>query len=172
MDLKRCSSTVVRARAQFCVAVSVVGVMLALAQAASAQTSFRAGVTGSEPKPTLCPFFCGTADIADYGAATWTFTLTDLTEQGTCATYAASVTFELADRSRLVLHEAGTACGPGNSNLSSASSNSYGHPGTANGNWFVQSADGQFSGMTGTGTDDLQYAGAVSAGTYTGTLSR
>src|SRR5215831_11077790 len=126
-----------------------VGLALAFAGAASAQSGFQATVTAKDPAPKPCPngeFLCGTADVANYGPATWAFTLTSLSQEGTCDSYAATVTFELADRSTLVLNEDGTVCGPGKSNLSNASSKSFGHPGDASGSWTVQSADGQFAG--------------------------
>lgn len=164
------SSRGTRSGALLGVATAVVGLALALAGTASAQRAFRAGVTGHTPKPMQCPngeFFCGTANT-DLGPAVWTFTLTSLTVS-TCDSYTAAVTFQLADGSTLVLAEDGTACGPGKSNLSNASGNSYGHPGDAAGSWTVQSADGQFSGTTGTGTDALHFAGADVSGSYTGT---
>jgi hypothetical protein len=77
------------------------------------------------------------------------------------------VTFALADGSTLVLAEAGTICGPGNSNQSHASGRSFGHPGFATATWTVQSATGQFTGLTGGGTDVLRLAGADVAGAYT-----
>jgi hypothetical protein len=146
---------------------------LAFAATASAQSGFQAVVTAKDSAPKPCPngeFLCGTADVANYGPAAWTFSLTSLTVEGTCDSYAATVTFELADRSALVLNEDGAACGPGQSNLSNASSKSFGHPGDASGNWTVQSADGRFTGLTGSGTDALHLAGAATAGTYSGSL--
>jgi hypothetical protein len=152
-----------------------IALTLAFAAAASAQSGFQASVTAKDPAPKPCPngeFLCGTADIDNYGAAAWTFTLTSLTVEGTCDTYSATVTFELADDSMLVLNENGIACGPGKSNLSNASSRSFGHPADVSGNWTVQTADGRFTGLTGSGsgTDTLHAAGAAAAGTYSGSL--
>ena len=164
------SSTATRSRALLAVAAVVIGSALTLAGTAFAQSGFQAGVSGHTPKPMPCPngeFFCGTANT-NLGPAVWTFTLTSLTVS-TCDSYTATVTFTLADGSTLLLDENGTACGPGKSNLSNAAGNSYGHPGDAAGNWTVQSADGKFSGTTGTGTDALRFAGAHVSGSYTGT---
>jgi hypothetical protein len=164
------SSRGVRSGAFSAVTAVAVGLALILAGTASAQSVFQAGVTGHTPKPKPCPngeFFCGAANT-NLGPAAWTFTLTSLTT-GPCDSYTATVTFQLADGSTLVLDENGTACGPGKSNLSNASGNSYGHPGDATGSWTVQSADGQFSSITGTGTDALEFAGAAVSGSYTGT---
>lgn len=164
------SASKVRRRAVPVVIALVVGCMLASAGTAAAQSAFQANVTGTTTKPNPCPngaFFCGTA-ATNLGPADWTFTLTSLTVS-VCDTYTATVTFQLSDTSTLVLNESGTACGPGKSNLSNASANSYGHPGDATGRWTVQSADGLFSGMTGTGTDALHFAGAHVSGSYTGT---
>jgi len=150
-----------------------VALTLAFAATASAQAGFQASVTAKDPAPKPCPngeFLCGAADVANYGAAAWTFTLTSLTVEGICDSYAATVTFELADSSTLVLNEGGTACGRGQSNLSNASTKSFGHPGDVSGNWTVQSADGRFAGLTGSGTDTLRDAGATVAGTYSGSL--
>lgn len=44
----------------------------------------------------------------------------------------------------------------------------YGHPNYASGIWNVDAATGQFSGLTGSGTDALLAAGAHTAGSYTG----
>jgi len=155
------------------VASAAIFLSLALAGTASAQTSFQASITAHDPLPKPCPnneFLCGTAKIENHGPATWTFTITSLTIQGTCANYQAAVTFELADSSTLVLDENGTACGPGNSALAAA--NSYGTPTYATGDWSVQSADGQFAGIAGAGTDALHIAGANASGSYTGLLSQ
>lgn len=145
---------------------------LAFAASASAQTSFQANVAAHNPLPKPCPnneFICGTADT-NYGPATWTFDLTNLTPiSNACDAYQATVTFELADTSTLVLAETGTACAPGNSN-SAPTSTSFGHPNSPSGSWTVQSANGQFDGLTGaTGTDTLNIAGAHASGSYTQT---
>jgi|tagenome__1003787_1003787.scaffolds.fasta_scaffold20606308_2 hypothetical protein len=152
-----------------CVVALAASLMIALTATATAQTGFQARVTAHNPEPMPCAngaFFCGTADIAGNGSAAWSFSLTSLTQQGQCASYTATVTFELADASTLVLDETGTACGPGGSNLSNASAHSFGHPADINGNWTVHSSDGRFTAMTGSGTDTLHAAGAHSAGSY------
>ena len=150
----------------------VLGLGLAFCGTASAQTGFQATVTAKNPKPKPCPnnlFACGTAST-NYGPATWTFDLTSFTLGGTCDPYTATVTFVLADDSTLVLDETGITCGPGNSALSNASANSFGHPNSPNGTWSVVTTNGQFDGLTGTtGTDALDIAGAQTSGTYTAT---
>ena len=82
-------------------------------------------------------------------------------------TYQATTTFELSDGSTLVLNESGLVCAPGNS--ASAPPQSFGFPEYANSSWTVESATGQFSELTGGGTDTLHAAGAHISGTYGGT---
>jgi hypothetical protein len=151
----------------------VVALSLAFAGAASAQTSFQATVNGINPKPKPpCPTtFCGTASIAGYGPATWTINaISTTTVSSACFSYQATTTFELlSDGSTLVLNETGLVCAPGNS--SSAPPQSFGFPEYAkNSSWTVESGSGQFSGLTGAGTDALHAAGARISGTYSGTL--
>ena len=61
----------------------VVAVSLGFTGAASAQTAFQAGVKSTQPKPegpcSNGAFYCGTAHIAGYGAASWNFFLTGVT---------------------------------------------------------------------------------------------
>lgn len=151
----------------------VVALSLTFAGAASAQTSFQATVNGINPKPKPpCPTtFCGTASIAGYGTATWTINaISTTTVSSACFSYQATTTFELlSDGSTLVLNETGLVCAPGNS--SSAPPQSFGFPEYAkNSSWTVESGSGQFSGLTGAGTDALHAAGARISGTYSGTL--
>jgi hypothetical protein len=154
-----------------------VGLALALAPwaitpaEASAQTVFQATVSAHNPKPQPCAVFaCGNASIAGYGPATWTWNLTNLTDvSSTCASYQAISTFELSDGSTLTVNETGLVCGPGNS-AASEPPTSFGHPSYATGSWTVAGATGQFQGLTGTGTDVLQAAGAELSGAYTATL--
>jgi hypothetical protein len=162
------------ARHLLLLAALVVALSLAFTGAASAQTSFQATVNCINPKPKpACPTitFCGTASIAGYGAATWTLDATSTTTvSSACFTYLATTTFELlSDGSTLVLNESGLVCAPGNS--SSAPPQSFGFPVYAkNSSWTVESGSGQFSGLTGSGTDTLRSAGARISGTYSGTL--
>lgn len=148
---------------------------LAFTPTASAQTAvpFRAKVNGIRPKPKPpCPTtaFCGTASIAGYGAATWTFDPTPtMTVSSACFAYTAETTFRLlSDGSTLVLNENALACAPGNS---VAPPQSFGDPlYSKNSSWTVEAATGQFSGLTGVGTDTLRTDGARASGTYSGTL--
>jgi hypothetical protein len=148
-----------------------VGLSLAFAGAASAQTGFQASVTAHVPKPKPCPngaFFCGDA-ITNYGDATWTFTLISVTSPppgAECGSYEATVTFALSDGSTLTLDENGTVCGPGKSLFSSRSNNSYGNPFYLAGTLTVESATGQFNLISGPGSDSVHAAGAESSGTY------
>jgi hypothetical protein len=159
----------------------LVALSLALAAPATAQTTFQADVTGNTPMPVGCSsgaFFCGTADIPGYGAASWNFYVDSLAvvSQTACGVaYTATTDFTLAsDGSTLVLNESGYVCLPGKDGISffAASPTSYGHPDYPHGTWTVNTADstGQFAGLTGSGTDDLHAAGAHVSGSYTGSL--
>jgi hypothetical protein len=159
----------------------VAALSLSFTGAASAQTAFEASVKGISPKTKPCATtFCGTASIAGHGPATWTITLNGPTTpaSGPCPygppalvsafTYQATTTFELGDGSTLVLNESGLVCAPGNS--ASAPPKSFGFPEYAeDSSWTVESATGQFSELTGGGTDTLHAAGAQISGTYSGT---
>ena len=157
-----------------------VAVSLAFTGAASAQTAFQADVTATDTLPAgPCPtgaFFCGTADIAGYGAASWNFFLTGVTiSQTSCgSTYTAITDFTFADGSTLVVNEGGPICGPGKdaAGYFSEGPKAYGHPNYPDGTWTVDTADstGQFAGLAGSGTDALHAAGAHASGSYTGTL--
>lgn len=150
---------------------AAVALSLTFAGIASAQTGFQASIKEAIPKPAppTCPeeaFLCGTA-TTNYGPATWAFEFINATPVSkTCDSYQYAVTFQLADGSRLVLDENGTACFPGGSNSTSASPASYGHPIYLSGSWTVQSTSGQFGSVTGPGTDTQHAAGAHLSGTY------
>jgi hypothetical protein len=160
----------------------VVAVSLAFTGAAYAQTAFQASVKGNNPPPKPCPTttFCGSANIAGYGPATWTLNGISTTpvSSGICPrtglvpafTYTATTTFELLNGGgTLILDESGLVCAPGNSG--SAPPQSHGFPEYASSSWTVDPlSNGQFSGLTGSGTDALHAAGAHFSGTYTGTL--
>ena len=148
---------------------------------ASAQTSFQADVTSTGTLPAgPCSngaFYCGTANIAGYGAASWNFFLTSVTlSQTSCGTtYMATTEFTLAsDGSTLVVNEGGPVCLPGKDAASffKEGPKAFGHPVYPKGTWTVDTADstGQFAGLGGSGTDALHSAGAHAAGSYTGTL--
>lgn len=158
----------------------VVVMSLAFAGTASAQTAFQADVSATVPLPAPCSNgagLCGTANIAGYGVASWNWSLTDLTlVQTHCgSTYTATADFTLAsDGSVLVLTESGYVCGPGKDAAGDFNEGpkAFGHPNYPHGTWAVDTAEstGQFAGLRGSGTDDLQAAGAHVAGNYTGTL--
>jgi hypothetical protein len=153
---------------------------LSFAGAASAQTAFKASVNGISPKgkPPCATTFCGTASIAGLGPATWAINAISTTPVNAACpsaglvsafTYQATTTFELSDGSTLVVNESGLVCAPGNS--ASAPPQSFGVPEYAkNSSWTVQSATGQFSGLSGgAGTDALHADGARISGSYSGT---
>jgi hypothetical protein len=158
-----------------------VAASLAGTGAASAQTAFQADVTATGPVGAgPCSngaFFCGTADIAGYGTASWDFFLTGYTiSQTSCgSTYTATTDFTLAsDGSTLAVNESGPICGPGKdaAGYFSEGPNAEGHPNYPDGAWTVDTTDstGLFAGLSGSGTDTLQAAGAHASGSYTGTL--
>jgi hypothetical protein len=153
----------------------------AFAGAASAQTVFRADIAASLPLPagpcTNGALYCGTATIAGYGEASWSFYPTSLSiSQTSCgSTYTATTDFSLArDGSTLTLEESGYVCGPGeNANgFFKEGPKAFGHPNYPYGTWNLDTAHstGQFTGLVGAGTDVLQIAGAHISGSYTGTL--
>ena len=150
------------------------GLTLAFAGPASAQGGFNASAVSINPKPAPCPngeFLCGTATTS-YGDATWTFTVTSDTPPSggaLCGSVEATATFTLADGSTLNLDENDSVCGPGNSLFANGHSHSYGNPFYVTGTWTVQSATGEFSSITGSGTDALHLAGAATTGTYAAT---
>jgi hypothetical protein len=163
------------------VAALVVALSVAFTGTASAQTAFQADVKGTSPRPVACSngaFFCGTANVAGYGTASWDLYLDGATivSQTACGiTYTATTVFTLAsDGSTLVLNESGYICVPGKDGASffAEGPNSYGNPDYPHGTWTVDTADstGQFAGLGGSGTDDLHSAGGHAAGSYVGAL--
>lgn len=157
---------------------------LAFTGTASAQTSFQASVTFTGTLPAgPCSngaYFCGTANIAGYGAAIWNLYVTSNTNVvSPCgSTYTATTYFTLASNpgSTLVLDEGGSLCGLGHDGAAyrgyfNEGSKAFGHPFEIVGNWTVDPAStGQFLGLTGSGTDRVRVAGAHAAGSYSGTL--
>jgi hypothetical protein len=170
------------ARRLMLVSALVVALSLAFTGAASAQTPFQATVSVTVPLPAPCSngaFACGTADLAGYGAASYSIFFTAFTVvQTSCgSSYTdAIIDFTLASDpdSTLVLDESGSFCFPGLDGRSffKEGPNSYGHPFTLVGSWTVDpTSTGQFVGLTGSGTDLLTTAGARWSGSYSGTLS-
>jgi hypothetical protein len=164
---------------------------LAFTGSASASTPFQASVSTTQVRgggPVLSSgcsngaFFCGTANIAGYGAASWNLYVTGLTivETSCGSTYTAMTDFTLAsDGSTLAVKESGHICGPGlNANGYFKEEGipggipAFGHPQYPTATWVVDKADstGQFAGLGGSGTDSLQAAGAQLSGSYSGTL--
>jgi hypothetical protein len=120
---------------------------------------------------------CGTANIAGHGTASWNWFLTGVTPiQTSCGTtYTATEDFTLAsDGSTLALNESGYICAPGKDAIGFFAEGpmALGHPNYPHGTWTVDTADstGQFAGLGGSGTDDLQSAGGQVSGSYIGTL--
>jgi hypothetical protein len=163
------------------VSALVAALSLAFTGAVSAQTPFQATVSATVPLPAPCAngaFACGSADLAGYGAASWSIFFTDFTVvQTSCgSSYTdAMIDFTLASDpdSTLVLDESGSFCFPGLDGRSffKEGPNSYGHPITLVGSWTVDpTSTGQFVGLTGSGTDLNTAAGAHWAASYSGTL--
>jgi hypothetical protein len=152
-------------------AVSVFGTITL--SAAAETISFYAEVSGQVKKPTGCPegaFVCGDTKINDFGKAKFLYYLTGgVPISNQCVDYTAIAIFTLADGSRLVLDESGTACGPGNSFFTTPPS-SWGNPTEVDGTWTVLEATGQFGGMTGSGTNTALSTGARLDAVYQGTL--
>jgi hypothetical protein len=150
--------------------------VIAIGPGASAQTTaFRAEFDGPSPKPAGCPdgaFVCGHGDVAGFGTADYGYFLDSFARvSASCASYIATVSIALTDSSTLTLEEAGTVCGPGGSFFPQpAPGGSYGNPVNGNGTWEVQSATGQFAGVTGSGTDTFHSAGAHFTASYVGNL--
>jgi hypothetical protein len=165
---------------------------LVFTAAASAQTtSFQASVTetllrggGAVPSASCAngAFFCGTANVAGYGAASWNMYLTsNTTVVSSCdSTYAATTYFTLTSdpSSTLVVNESGNVCAPGLDGMGYFAENrdAWGHPATVFGTWTIDTTDstGLFAGLLGGpgtgGTDTLRLAGSHTAGSYSGTL--
>jgi hypothetical protein len=170
----------------------VVALSLALTGAASAQTTpFQASVTFPGTLPSLraggCAngaFFCGTANVAGYGAASWNFgnvTNPTISDTPCGSTYTATTEFTLVSDpgSTLVLDEGGQLCGLGNDGAAyrgyfAQKGNKYawsGFPYAIVGNWTVDpTSTGVFSTLVGeSGVDLVHVSGAHIAGSYSGT---
>jgi hypothetical protein len=169
------------ARRLMLVSALVVALSLAFTGAASAQTPFQATVKATQTLPAgPCSngaYACGTANLAGYGAASWNFYVTSATAVPTScgSSYTATTEFTLASDpgSTLVLDESGPLCGPGKdaAGYFKESPKAYGHPFTIVGSWTVDpTSTGQFFGLTGSGSDLVNVAGANVAGSYSGTL--
>ena len=156
--------------------VALAGSALLSAGAASAQSNFNAKIIGHVTPHAFCEVgvnLCGVATIAGFVApAEYRFIVTSVgLPSRSCGSltawldYGATVTFTLPDASKLTLNESGTACYPGKSFPTGGLS--FGNPRTLFANWTVQSALGEFSGTTGSGTDTALFAGGVIRFTYT-----
>ena len=134
---------------------------------------FYAEVSGQVKKPTGCPeeaFVCGETKLKDFGKATFLYYLTGgIPASNECVDYTAVAIFILADGSRLVLDESGAACGPGNSFFTTPPT-SWGNPTEVEGSWTVSEATGQFTGLTGSGTNKATSTGARLTAVYQGNL--
>jgi hypothetical protein len=165
----------------------VAALSFAFTGAASAQTPFQASVTFTGTLPFVkaggCSngaSFCGTANIAGYGAASWNFYMLGFTAVPTpCgSTYQAMTDFTLVSdpSSTLVLDEGGSVCGLGDEGAAfrgilAEPPKAFGHPFAIVGSWTVDATStSQFSGLAGSGTDLVNVAGAHAAGSYSGTL--
>ncbi len=152
--------------------LAILAIGFSLPQALAA-TAFNAEIKGKVTRPEGCPdgaAGCGNAAIDGFGSGQYLFFITGFTPiSDSCGEYTAIVTFTLADDSTLTLAENGTVCGPGNS-FFSTTGKSWGNPIDGSGAWIVQDATGQFAGMTGSGTDEFEQAGANFKAIYTGTL--
>jgi len=161
------------------VSALVLALSLAFTGAASAQPALQANVAGTGT-PRGCSngaTLCGTANIAGHSTANWNWFVTGVTPvQTSCGTtYTATVDFTLAsDGSTLALNESGYICAPGKDAIGFFAEGpmALGHPNYPHGTWTVDTADstGQFAGLDGSGTDDLQNAGGQVSGSYSGTL--
>ena len=155
-------------------AALAVGVLMATAGTAAAQTAdVSAQVKGHQQRPVGCPDsanLCGDTVIDGFGSAQYRFFLTsfELTSES-CGHFTGTTTFTLQNGSRLTLSEFGEACGTGHSFFKGGEM-SYGNPRYRSGSWVVESATGQFAGMTGSGTSTAHFAGAHLSATYTGIL--
>jgi hypothetical protein len=149
-----------------------VGLLLITAGSASAQTTdFKAEVKGHQTRSKGCPdgaTFCADAIIQGFGPAQYRFFVSSFEPTSeSCADVTGTVTFTLLDGSRLTLDESSEPCGTGQTFFKG---DGYGNPAYQNGSWTVQSATGQFAGMTGSGTSSAHLAGAHFSATYIGTL--
>jgi len=164
--------------------VLVAALSLAFTAPVSAQTTFQANVASTQTLPVgPCAngaYICGTAKLAGYGAASWDVYITGYApEYSACgSSYTATTFLTLASdpASTLVLDEAGSLCGLGHDGAAYRAyfiqgSQSFGHPFAIVGNWTVDGAStGQFAGLAGSGTDQINLAGAHVGGSYTGLL--
>jgi hypothetical protein len=182
----------------------VVGLSLAFTGAASAQTAFQASVNHLTPiglPSASCPtaYYCGTANIAGYGDASWWFdspTLPTPAVGSDCSSYTGTSVFTLVNdpASTLVLNENNVVlCHPGNSGNTPGWQYSYGHPNRGpGGTWTVCHApdsvfgcgftnpidgvkipisSGVFSTLNASGTDTLFTNGAVLKVAWSGTVT-
>lgn len=158
-------------------ALSVVlaGSSIVASGTASAQTNFNAKISAHITPHALCQdgvFVCGMATIVGFvNPAEYRLYVTSIAPPSRpCgkltagADYVATATFTLPDGSKLTMDESGTFCLPGNSFPTGGIS--FGNPRTSFGNWTVRTARGEFSGITGSGTDTGLSAGGVSHFTY------
>jgi hypothetical protein len=168
-----------KARRLICMVVPVVAALAPAAGPASASplSGFQASIKSVNPlgNPQPCMqihTICGTADVAGYGPASWTFDVSSLSNYGDptpqCATYAASGEFVLTDGGgTLIYDEIGTVCAPGNSVLAPRRG-IFNPPWTViAGKWKVDGGTGAFTGATGRGTDSAKITGPEARGTYT-----
>ena len=146
---------------------------------------FEAQLTANIPRFDRCDggaLICGTAHLSPFGDAAYTFTIDTLEPRplacvapsgtSTGGAYAATLAFTLPDGSTLTLAEEGLVCGPGQSLAAPSSWRTYGIPVDGSGRWSVRSATGQFSQLTGAGTDSFRTAGADFRISYVGALTR
>jgi hypothetical protein len=164
--------------------VLVVALGLAFATPASARTTFQADVTSTQTlQAGPCAngaYICGQANLAGYGDATWNMFITGYGPEysGCGSTYAATTFLTLSSdpASTLVLDETGNLCGLGHDGAAYRAyfvqgPQAFGHPFTIVGTWTIDAAStGQFAGLTGSGTDRINLAGAHVGGSYTGAL--
>jgi hypothetical protein len=166
------------------VSALLIALSIAFTGTASAQSTFQADATYTVTLPagpcTNGAYICGTANLAGYGAASWSLYVTGNTNTLTpCgSTYTATTYFTLAGDpgSTLVLDEGGNLCGLGHDGAAyrgyfAEGSKAFGHPFAIVGNWSVDpTSTGEFSGLAGSGTDLVNIVGAHVAGSYSGTL--
>ena len=160
----------------FILAILACGSLLLATGTASAQsTVFDASVRDHLTRPSgACPAgasLCGQASIEGFGPAQYLFyVLSFAPTSNACGDYTATAIFTLGDGSTLTLDESGTACGAGPTFLKGPLFVAYGNPRTFSATWEVVGGTGQFSGMTGSGTDAGHTAGASLRASYRGTL--
>lgn len=166
------------------VSALIAALWLAMAGTASAQTAFQATGKSTQQLPqgpcTNGAYLCGTANLAGYGSASWNLFPTSVgADYSPCgSTYTATTVFTLSSDpgSTLVLDEIGNLCGLGHDGAAYRAyfvqgPQAFGHPFAFVGNWTVDPAStGQFAGLTGSGIDRIDVAGAHLGGSYTGTL--